>query len=87
MRRDRRDTLALEDIELALREHNHQDLVVTPHGTYANKEEYIVKEDKLITSPSVLMQEQLKMIGNRQLEGPRLNGRWIYLKGKVPSTS
>lgn len=32
------------------------------------------------------MEEQLKMLGNRTLEGPKLTGRWVYLKGKVPST-
>lgn len=25
-------------------------------------------------------------MGNRQLEGPRLTGRWVYLRGRVPST-
>lgn len=87
MRKDRRDVLTLEDIELAIKEHNHQDLVITPYGTYSNKDQYIVKDDKMYTSPSALMEQQLKMLGNRELEGPRLTGRWIYLKGKVPSIS
>lgn len=38
MHRDRRDALTLEDVELALREHNHQDLMVTPHGTYSSRD-------------------------------------------------
>lgn len=87
MRRDRRDILSLEDIELALREHNHQDLVVTPYGTYSAKDEFIVKEDPVIASPAALMKEQLDLMDGRQLEAPRLAGRWIYVRGKVPSTS
>lgn len=33
------------------------------------------------------MEQQLNLLDNRQLEVPRLTGRWIYVKGKVPSTS
>ena len=36
MRRDRRDTLSLEDIEAALREQGQQDLVITPMGTHSS---------------------------------------------------
>lgn len=46
-----------------------------------------MKEDPIIASPAALMEEQLRLLSNRQLEAPRLTGRWIYVKGKVPSTS
>lgn len=62
-------------------------MVVAPYGSHTSREDFIVKEDKLYPSPAAVMEEQLKMLGTRQLEPPKLNGRWIYLKGKVPSTS
>lgn len=86
MNRDRRDVLTIEDLEQALRDSNH-DLVITPCAHYQPTEEGAPREDKLYTSPSSIMEEQLRLLGNRQLEGPRMSGRWIYLKGKVPSTS
>lgn len=67
MRKDRRNQLTLDDLELALRENNHQDLTITPYGTYETKEQYIVKTDKMFSSPAAIMEEQLKMIGNRQV--------------------
>jgi hypothetical protein len=67
MRRDRRDTLTLEDIELAIKEHNHHEMVVAPYGSHTSKEDFIVKEDKLYPSPAAVMEEQLKMLGTRQL--------------------
>ena len=85
MRRDRRDVISLEDIELAAKEHSHGDMVVAPLGSFASKEELMVKEDKVYESPGKLMEEQLKALGVRQIEAPQLAGRWIYLKGKVPS--
>jgi len=87
MRRDRRDAISLQDVELAAREHSHNDMIVAPFGSYLSKEELIVKEDKMYASPSKLMEEQLKALGVRKVAGPQLTGRWIFLKGKVPSLS
>lgn len=87
MRRDRRDQLSLEDLELALKDLNHSDLLISPSGHYRIQEEFIVKEDKVFTSPAAVMEEQLALMGSRQLEAPRLSGRWVFLRGKVPATS
>lgn len=29
----------------------------------------------------------MKILGTISLEGPKLKGQWIYLKGRVPNTS
>lgn len=38
MRRDRRDTLTTYDLELALIELNHAELIITPTGPYAPRD-------------------------------------------------
>ena len=47
MRRDRRDILSLEDIELATKEIRHGEMAIGQHSKFIVQNEQIVKEDRV----------------------------------------
>jgi histone H3/H4 len=82
MGKDRRDTVVLGDIVSAAKELGHGD--VCPDSNFHQNSESACLPSRPFKSEDFL-KEELQELEGLSLAAPRLEGRWIFIKGKIPT--